>query len=183
MFQLVTGLSSIPLRYCEAEPEIELAARLFEGFDLHIVGGIGSGKSTMACAILKGVVELCPDLSIGYINAYDLHGIRIDQDGYRGQMEDLFNVDVLALDGIDIGLYGMDGYNILYRVLSRRYPVAKHTVTTSFYDGDDLAARLSKQCGAELARAIVDRVRELSETVHLHGLDRRLQERVERAVF
>lgn len=169
MFQLVTGLSSIPPRYREAEPNVELAARLLNGDDLHIVGGVGSGKSMTASAVLKGVAELAPDLSIGFINAYDLRGVSHCVDEYRRQMGELFDVDVLAIDGIDIGPCGSDGYEILYRVLSRRYPVTTHTITTSFYDGNDLLPRISRRCGDVYARAILGRIDELSETVCLHA--------------
>lgn len=128
----------------------------------------------MACAILKGVVEFRPNVSVGYVNAYDFERASLGDRSIQSQLEELFAVDVLAIDGIDIGLTSYDGYEVLYRVLNRRYPVSKHTVTTSFYDGDDLASRVARRCGGDLARAITNRVGELSEVVRLHGPDRRL---------
>lgn len=174
MLNLVTGPQSIPLGYRNAEPDFELAARLLDGSDLHIVGGVGSGKSTLACAILKGVVELSPHLSIGYINAYELEGIRLGDREYQKQMEGLFDVDALVIDGVDIGLCRMEGYENLYRLLNRRYPVSHHTITTSFFDGDDLALYVARWCGAGLAWAIANRIRQLSEKVRLHSPDRRV---------
>lgn len=175
MLRFERGLSNIPPAYRHAVPAFELAARLFEGTDLHIVGDVGTSKSTMACAILKGAVELRPDASVGYINAYDFEWTRLCDPSIQPQLEELFDVDVLVVDGIDIGLCSYDGYEVLYRVLNRRYPASRHTVTTSFYDVDNLASRIARRCGDDLARAISNRIDELSEVVRLHGPDRRLQ--------
>ena len=174
MFEFTEGLHSIPTRFRDAEPDVELAAMLLEGVDLHIIGKVGTGKTRTACAILKGAVELLPELSIGYISAYALD--RVDPDDHECQSEvvKLYDVDVLAIDGIDIGLCTFEGYETLQRVLKRRYPVSQHPITTSFNDGDELASSISKFSGNHLARAIVGRIQELSEVLHLYGPDRRL---------
>lgn len=173
MFDFTVGLSTIPPRYRDVEPDVELSAVLLGGDDLHIVGRVGTGKSTAACAILKGAYGRDPSLSVGYINAYDLQGARSDDDEWRQQETKLYDVDVLAIDGIDIGLSSAEGYEALHRVLKRRYPASKHTITTSFGDGNELMARMSRFSNDDLARAIVSRIQELSEVLHLHGPDRR----------
>ena len=108
MFDFTVGLSTIPPRFRDAEPDVELSATLLWGVDLHIIGRTGTGKSTTACAILKGIYELNPRLNVGYINAYDLQEARLD-DEWRQQEARLYDVDALAIDGIDIGLTAPKG--------------------------------------------------------------------------
>ena len=151
---------------------------LADGTGLYIEGSNGTGKTHLAAAISmqlitqRGVAVICKtagDLLLDIRNAYDESGAT------EKQVQDIYKkVDLLVID--DLGKEQCTDWSIsvLYSIINDRYEDMKPTIITTNYNSDDLARALTPKGYDSLkVKAIISRLREVSQLVTMVWKDYR----------
>jgi len=124
------------------------------GKGLFMVGGVGSGKTHIAVAILKeliakgftglyyNVVDLLKDIRATMSNDFELSEYAL--------LDITCNVDVLVLD--DMGAEKTSEWVLdrIYHIINKRYENQVTTIITSNFDHDELEARVGKRIASRL---------------------------------
>ena len=168
-------LAGIPRRFIGADQgyAAEYAADVIAGRSLYITGPYGSGKTHLACALAKAVIDA--GQSVRFENSKRL--ITEIQGTYDGKRTDAldraYGCRVLVLD--DLGKEQPTEYSIsmLYEVIDTRYAAGKPIVVTTNFERDELLSRLARR-DAATAEAIVSRLCDNVSVLRMGGSDRRL---------
>ena len=168
------AMSGIPRRYLGAATEnARLAYDVQAGTSVYIFGPNGTGKTTLACAVAKQLIDM--GVSVRFENSKRVIGEI--QESFSGRQTDVLErctaCKVLVLD--DLGKEQPTPYSLsmLYQVIDSRYAASKPTVVTSNFSRGALVNRW-EQADLETAEAIASRLCEDCEVIQLDGEDRRL---------
>lgn len=146
--------------------------RLAEGRGLWFVGGVGTGKTTLAMLVSRAAIDAGHTVAV-YSLPRLLAEIRatfdVDAAGaYVGLLDRLTEVDLLHID--DLGAEKTSAWVLeqLYAIINARYEAERSVVVTTNLDTEPL--------GAQIGMRTVSRLEEMCEMVPLYGRDRRVQE-------
>ncbi len=169
----------IPLRFQKAEfneleEEIKKIAleqlRKKEGLYMH--GGVGTGKTYIACAIAKEAME--KGIPVRFYNTGDFLEKLRDEFDNAGRADDekgLFR-DTMDFEGIlffdDIGAEKTSEWSRerLYLIINKKYEDMMPIIFTSNCDLEILSARMGDR--------VSSRIVEMTEVLHINGQDKRL---------
>jgi DNA replication protein DnaC len=137
-----------------------------EGRSAILLGRPGRGKTHLAIAVAYKAIQN------GFVSRFvtvaellnELH--RATGDTRRDVVDSFVEPDVLVLDELGYLTYGPDAANLLFQVVDQRYLAKRPIVVTS---NKDPAAWGSVLHDGDLAEAIVDRLLERGEIIHLRG--------------
>jgi DNA replication protein DnaC len=151
----------------------ELDERLDAGRGLWLMGGTGTGKTTLAMLASKAALEAgrsvaiysLPKLLARIRRTYDAEP---GGDSYSAFFERLTSVDLLHID--DIGAEKKSDWVLeqLYALVNERYEEKRSVVITSNFDGAELEAQIGPR--------IVSRLTEMTEPLPLYGEDKRSED-------
>lgn len=161
--------------------------RLSKGSWAYITGGVGSGKTYLACSYLLGYIEDNLEFTVdremwfppkcffvsalGYLTAVRDHYRNPDDWNYA----DIYlDTKFLVLD--DVGVENATSWSCseLLRLIDHRYTRNLQTIVTSLYSLDELAVRLSDIAGDKLGFSMASRLFQNCEVVDLGMKDRRI---------
>ena len=126
-----------------------------------LVGGVGTGKTMIACLILKTVLEK------GYTGEIVTVVDMLDKikESYNpsinaeiGYVNKLCNIDLLVLDDIGIEKMTEHTYEKLYKVINSRYNKEKATIFTSNCDIKSLLKVLDERLVSRIAEMTKNRM-------------------------
>ena len=165
--------AGVPELYLHAEhPEAaSLAERVAGGTGLYLHGGPGTGKTTLACAIVRVLVS--EGYRVEFTTAPALIDAMRDRRAEdRARTDQLAKCRVLVLD--DIGMESPTAYasERLHHILSERLGAMRPTVYTSNYRRGEIAQRYA---GSKAGTAIASRLNERTDAIPIYGEDRRLR--------
>lgn len=167
----------LPTRYAGAtDPRAaSLASALASGdaSGLYVYGSVGSGKTWLACAVLREAARRdgCQPRAFGAVSM--LSALREGFDGRGGvTMGELRSADVLLVDDLDKPKPTAWSLEALFDLFDSRSACGRPTVVTANSDLAGLRARLAP-VDPVLADAICDRVRGGALPVLLTGGSRR----------
>lgn len=162
--QLIVN-SRIPKRYQNAELDDESLYETAFKDGLYLFGGVGTGKTTKACAI--GLRAIQSGKSVLFYKAYELSSLSITE------LSELAKADLLIID--DIGSENTSEWNNtrLRMVIDRRYDSMLPVIITSNYSKDQLRKLLLRNVKDMTPRAIVSRLTEMTKEIKIDGEDLR----------
>lgn len=167
----------IPTRYADASDERaeRLAGRLVggEATGLYVYGDVGSGKTYLACSVLRSAArrERYQPRMFGAVSM--LSSLKASYDGRAGvTVEELEGADMLLVDDLDKPRFTPWALETLYEVVNARVENGRPTIVTANSDMGGLVGRLSAG-DPVLAEAICDRLVGGSIAVRMEGESRR----------
>lgn len=166
--------AGIPPRFQAASHPLadELAAKVAEGGSLYLWGGNGTGKTTLAAAIARRLLDRQP-LMIGSVQLLiELQSTYGTPDREADILEKYSSAPILIID--DLGKEQQTDWTAsrLYAIVDARYGRMLPTVVTSNFRLSDMLGRMRDQ---STAMAIVSRLSGVCEQIQVAGHDRRLQ--------
>lgn len=172
-----TESAGVPKRYLDVPMNVTYLDEMDAGNGVLIFGTQGSGKTWMACTMLRG-----------WLSRHDGRALFVTSSRLLTEVTDTYNTSRSTADVLD--MYGRCPFLViddlgkesptdhalqrLWDVLNDRYSWQVPTVVTTQYDLDELIARMGRNGGVETAKAIVSRLHETSVPVDMGDYDRRL---------
>lgn len=189
-YRAAVEAAGIPERFRRAPIREDLLREVLDGGGLYLYGPAGTGKTTAACGVLRGVIRSCSE-ACGDVLRIRRGGIYAKATGilsrYRSAMNgsgeteesvtaSLLEPWLLVVD--DMGKERPTGWALskLYEVIDMRYESVRPVIVTSQMSRGELAAAWSQ--GAEdaaAAQALASRLSEMCRGVRFDGPDRRLR--------
>lgn len=167
----------IPSRYASAEDgrAPRLAERLVSGgaTGLYVYGDVGSGKTYLACAVLREAArrERYQPRAFGAVSM--LSSLKASYDGRPGvTVEEIEAADMMLIDDLDKPRFTPWALETLYEVVNARVENGRPTIVTANSDMGGLVGRLSAG-DPVLAEAICDRLVGGAIAVRMEGESRR----------
>ena len=174
MFKNDPAVAGIPPRFHAATHTLagKLSTQVLEGGSLYLWGSNGTGKTTLAAAIARQLIDRKP-LMVGAVQLLiDLQSTYGTPDREADILEKYSSAPLLVID--DLGKEQQTEWTAsrLYAIVDARYGRLLPTIVTSNFRVDELLGRVRDQ---STASAIVSRLAGMSKQIHLGGQDRRLQ--------
>lgn len=180
--------AGIPEMFAHVDADFKLAAPLFAGRSLYIMGENGRGKTHAACRAAKaymvrhtyrdGTTMRCWKRCMFVTAQGVLSQLRSSWDRWDQNEEDVFRrwagVGLLVLDDLGKGVPSEWAAESLFRLVDARWSNGRPMIVTSQYSADELADRYDK-AGEETMRALMSRLDGWSDGIRLDGPDRRLE--------
>ncbi len=127
------------------------------GKGLFLRGGVGTGKTHLAMAILKTVLEkhtgrycTLSRLLSGVRSCYGAAATRTEDSFF----EEMASYDLLVLDEIGIKTLSADEFNTLFRVIDERYMDSRCTIIAANLNGRDMEDTLTERITDRLAQSV-----------------------------
>ena len=163
--------AGIPERYLSANHDMSesMAKSVLEGRGFYIWGkGPGTGKTTLACAISRQCIEVGLSVKFEVVPVL-MESMRSRSTENRDLTKKLSECRLLVLD--DLGKESATPYALerLFAIVNDRYNNLRPVVITSNYSRSELANR----CG-ESGNSIASRLTEMTRSIKLDGIDRRI---------
>ncbi len=152
----------------------ECADCVRDGANLYVCGGVGTGKTTLAAAVSRILVD--QGLSVRFTAMWKiLDAMKRGFDEGRSPLPAYQKAEVLVLD--DLGKESPTDFALerIFALVDERYGRLLPTVVTTQYSRQDIGRRLAKNGDKDTAQAIVSRLLQDCRTVELCGGDRRLR--------
>lgn len=170
--------AGLPRRYHSAESEraSSLWDTVADGGSLYIQGNVGTGKTHLACAILKAAIA--DNRRVKFVSTLGfLDSVKASYDAQAQEREsDLVNTlvrcEVLALDDLGKEQPSEWALSKLFRIVDARYAEMRPTIVTTQFKRTELAKRFNSN--PETAQALISRLKQDYKTVKLDGVDKRL---------
>lgn len=155
--------SRIPKRYREANDVDELLYETAFKDGLYLFGGVGTGKTTIACSIGLRAIER--GKKVLFVKAYEVSEL------IKDELSKIENADLLIID--DIGAENTSEWNNtrLRMVIDKRYDSMLPVVITSNYSKDQLKKLLLRNVRDMTPKAIVSRLTEMTKEIKIDGED------------
>lgn len=158
------------------------AAKTAKGFgerDLYLAGGIGSGKTHLACAVLNahfqrtgtGLFVRTPKLMLDLQLTYRSDATREDQGEARALIDTLFGVSLLVLDDVGVEKGSEHTFRMLYTIYEERSDRGLRTIWTSNLGLKELGEFLGDL-------RLSSRIAQRADVVFITCPDRRIQPRL-----
>lgn len=142
----------------------------------YIFGRQGSGKTTLACSMLKGWMIENRGQAF-FVTSSDLmdelHATYSTSETERGVVMRYGTCRLLVIDDLGKETPTDQTLTKLWQVIDRRYGSMLPTIVTTQYDPAGLARELSRRGGTETAKAIVSRLYETCLPVTTGNVDHR----------
>lgn len=171
--------AGIPERYLDAASNYARRAwsLVEQGRGLYIVGGVGCGKTQLACGVLGCALDAGRRVKFASAPAI-FSAIRSTYNGGGSEEEVVgcfLRPDVLVID--DLGMETPTEWTLmqLFRIVDERYSQRRPLVVTTQFDYDALAARLARRGDEATARAILSRLRGSCGRIAISGGDLRCE--------
>lgn len=168
-------VAGVPARYRGVEPDTKRAAALGEGKGLYLFGDVGTGKTTMACAVMAGWLKLGHRGAL-YVSSVDLAADLMPTSKTREtRLSQAKEARLLVLD--DLGKEPPTPWILaeLFAIVDARWAQGTaHTIVTSQLAPSELGARLAERGDDATAKAIVSRLSGMCSLVKCAGQDGRL---------
>ena len=150
----VAGFTGSP-RMLEAQRKAEMYVHRFpdlvkKGVCMGFVGAMGTGKTTLACAVAGEVAEM--GYTAKYAKMPEIGCLIRDswrRDAPKSSTEivaDLIAPDLLVLDEVGVQQGSQDDVLLVHRIIDGRYEAMRPTVITSNLDMDGLTRSLGGRC-------------------------------------
>lgn len=167
----------VPKRYREAPLMPDYVEDLLKGRNLYIYGKVGTGKTQMACGIIRAYLQAKGSGALYVSSVRLLSELRAAYDSTISELEVLDryqHVRLLVLD--DLGKESPTEWAVerLFQIIDSRYNEELPTIVTTNYSPGELIERLGNRGDYETAAAIVSRLVQGSKKVTLGNQDRRL---------
>ena len=167
--------AGIARRYIGAQVSDERAASWLasfgenSGMGLYLHGCVGSGKTTLACALAKALID-AGRRAVVVTSRKLLQSIQdtFDKDGSAADaMKRYTECDLLVID--DIGKESSSDWSLgtMFDVINERYSELRPTVFTSQYEYWELGERFSRRGDEEGADAVLSRIRQVSTLIEM----------------
>lgn len=172
--------TDVPQRYQGVQQEPRWQATIESGNGLYIVGPKGTGKTHLACSVLKAYVrerQSGGKVSARFVSVPDwlasMRGV-FGSDEERAY-DSAYRCSLLVLDDIGKGKATEWSVERLFRLIDGRYNAMRPTVFTSQYNLGELGGRLAAGSDVQTAEAVVSRIHEMCLPVRTEGPDKRLE--------
>lgn len=164
-------------RYLYAAADCDnYVSAVLKGEGLYISGDIGVGKTHLAAAITRALIDL--GKTVRFLTAPEmLTKIKDTYGSKRGEtavINEYCGCDVLVIDDLGKELPTEWVLSVLFRIVNARYERNLPIIITTNYSTQHLIERFS-QNGPENAQALVSRLFEMCVGVHMSGADKRLE--------
>lgn len=149
---------------------------LTNGNGLYVYGRQGSGKTTLACGVLKGWMADNHG-SAWFVSSSalmdELHATYSTTDTEQEVVYKYGACKLLVID--DLGKENPTDQTLmkLWQVIDKRYGAMLPTVVTTQYDPGSLVRELSRKGGEETAKAIISRLYDTCQSVTMGDVDHR----------
>lgn len=166
----------IPPKFIDAKDSENWANKILSGRGLYIVGEVGTGKTYLASAIAKDVMDA--GKSVRFMASIEALSHVRSVYGGRGtedeQFKSLSGCTLLVLD--DLGKEKITDWTLqtLFRIINDRYNYERPVIVTTQFSSVELAERLSSGGDEATAKAIISRLFEMCDPLEKGGKDRRL---------
>lgn len=150
------------------------------GRGLYIVGLVGRGKTTLACAIARRLISQGVS-RVRFLASVDLPSmIRATYNRNADETEDEIvhkyaSCNVLVLDDLGKGRSTDFAINTIFQIVDRRTRNLLPTIVTSQYERDKLAEWMARSVDRETAESLVSRLAGHCDRICITGPDLRLQ--------
>jgi len=169
--------TGVPELFWSVEPDGERADAIEStGKGFYIVGGNGTAKTLMAAAIAKALAERGWNVRFAATTKMlsqfkDTYGSMKSE---LDVLDELCGCDLLVID--DLGKENPTSWasSMLYTVIDGRYGAKRPIVVTTNFHEDELIGRIARSSDESTAKAMVSRLHEMTDVVHMDGPDRRL---------
>lgn len=170
--------AGVKKRYLSAQHPnaIQLAQKVLSGKSLYIDGGFGTGKTHLASAIACQLIKAHKQVQM--LTGVDFT-LRLQSTFGTSESEEEVLMryatgGVLILD--DLGKEPPSDWVVsrLFAIINERYDQLLPIVITSNYTRGQLVTRLGRNGDTDTAEALVSRLVEMCDVVHMDGKDRRL---------
>ncbi len=167
--------AGIPKRFREAHANSsDYVDAVMSGKSIVFSGGIGTGKTYLACAIASALVDDC---SVVFTTMGEINDAHFDGgEEAKAFISSLSRCRLLVID--DLGKEKPSDWllSITYRAIDARYNAELPVIITTNYTMRELRERLGAGASSTTAQAIVSRLYEMcgGAPVRLDGGDRRL---------
>lgn len=171
--------SGVPATYLDAFPDEDKAEAVLDGRGFYIVGSVGTGKTMMACSVIRALYDMSASYKATFVTVPDLYTrLRATYDkGGESElqvMSELGRCDLLVLDDLGKGVPTGWAMEKLFQVVNRRCADGKPVIVTTQYERPQLYEVLSSNGDSEGADAMLSRLAKMCETVKVTGPDRRM---------
>ncbi len=167
--------AGIGQKYLSAKADCsEVLRAIQDEQNVFIVGGNGTGKSSLAAAAAMKLIDEGVDVLFANA-AIAAERVKDDfNDGELGYLNRMCEAAVLVLDDFGKGYPSEWSVSLWYTVMEARNSAKIPTIVTTNYDGGSLVSRLKVNGDDSSAKAIVSRMRGGALVVKMDGVDRRL---------
>ncbi|EUB32610.1 ATP-binding protein [Olsenella uli] len=170
-----TVAAGVPERYASGAIDSRYVRAMASGRGLWLYGDVGTGKTTAACAALRGWVA--SGRRAAFVSApamlADLRDAMFRHDEAHATAR-YATAALLVLDDLDKEPPTARALAKLFEVIDARYSRGLPTVVTSQLGPSEIGARLGSQGDAETATAIVSRLVGTCRVMRMLGADRRV---------
>lgn len=170
--------TGIPKRFRGLDLDVSAYVQAIrEGHSLIMVGGVGTGKTSTACATAEALAD---EMLIRFTTLDRINGSMFDKSTSENDLfSSLAYCGLLVLDDLDKGKVSEWSVALLYRIINTRYEACKPIIVTMNCQMSDLAQRLTVGNDSTTAEAIMSRLYEMAEgrTERFKGADKRLLKR------
>lgn len=172
-----TEAAMVPPRYRDSPLDVTHADELAEGRWVYVHGVMGSGKTFLASAILRGWLSRNEGKALFVPSTQliaEINATYSNTDSVLEVLDRYGRVPLLVIDDLGKEVPTENTLSMLWHVLNARYSWWLPTVVTSQYSIGRLGARLSEKGNGETAGAVVSRIRESMVDVDMGTMDLRL---------
>lgn len=169
--------AGIPKRFRDVKTDVsEYVDAIKKGYSFVFSGGVGTGKTYLACAIASALID---DLTIQFTSVAKINAAIFDDAMSEAELfRSLAQCQLLILD--DLGKEKPSEWllALTFRIVNARYEENLPIVVTMNYTMEELKRRLEASPKDPAALSIVSRLYEMcgGAPVTLHGGDRRRRE-------
>lgn len=167
--------AGVPARFRNVQPDTKRASALGEGKGLYLFGDVGTGKTTMACAVMAGWLKMGRRGAL-YVSSVDLATDLMPTSKVRERrLSQAKDAGLLVLD--DLGKEPPTPWILaeLFSIVDARWAqCSAHTIVTSQLAPSELAARLAERGDEATAKAIVSRLSGMCSLIRCQGQDGRI---------
>lgn len=167
--------AGVPALFRSVEPDTKRAQALGKGKGLYLYGDVGTGKTTMACAVMAGWLKLGHGSAL-YTSAAELAAELMPTSKVRdSRMLQVREAKLLVLD--DLGKEPPTPWilSTFFVIIDSRWASGdQHTIVTAQMPPSELASRLAERGDEATAKAIVSRLAGSCTLIRCEGLDGRI---------
>lgn len=164
--------SGIPERYRTVPSDMTRVGSIDAGRGLYIYGEQGTGKTWMACSILKGWMARSGKQGMFVTSADLMTEITATYSTYETEkaiLDKYSNCALLVVDDLGKENPTDTALTKLWQLINARYSNNRPTIVTTQYELERLGLSLGRKGGTETSKAIIRRLRETCSPLRMSG--------------